>query len=291
MEENKNPENSVVTTEKKQLFYAEDLKIGVAAIKEKEIGNVKKREAYLFLKVDPRIVMDAMDKKFGEDNWDKETTIVSFGNNSKTCKCTIKVYKENDRVVSRSDYSSTALWAGPNEYKVMDSDAFRRTAMNFGIGRELYSFDNIVVEEFDDKGNKLLEIKEIDVIEDGFAVKKLICTDEFYVEQLKYEDGRIVALSIKTTSGKRVFCENRENTRLQGTIIDGNNNNPQLAEAKAVKVGFGSKADECLGNLEKYQLLWVFSNTKDAIVKQSCLIVAKANPETKHFFVSRGINL
>lgn len=272
-----------IDEEKKALFTAEQLKVGVASVNENEV--------HLFLKVDPRIIMDAMDEKFGPMNWDKETTIISFGQNSKSCKCVIRVRNKDGSETSRSDYSATAIWAGPNEYKVMDSDAFRRAAMNFGVGRELYSFDNIIVPVKDSKGQAYLNTVKVQEYVGDQLQEKLICTNEFYVEQLKYKDGKIVALAIKTTEGVTVFAENRENTRLQGTIVDGVTNIPGLKEARELKAGLGKNSDVTLGELNKEELLYVWSNTKDPEIKKACLVVAKGNPESKALFKSKGISI
>lgn len=269
----------------KTVFMAEDLQVGVASVTEKGIQ--------LFLKVDPRIIMNALDEKFGALGWTKESTILSF-NGQRTCKCTLSA-KADGEWISRSDYSSTALWAGGNEFKVMDSDALRRAAMNFGVGRELYSFENIIIPLQDSKGNPMVnttKIQETD-LNTGCVYEKTICIDQFYVEQLKYDkEGKtILALSIKTLDGKRVFSEDRENTRLQGTIVGEENDVPKLKDARNFKAGIGSLAEKTLGELTKEELLHVWGQTRDIKIKKGCLVVANGNPEVKKLFTDRGINL
>ena len=271
--------------ETKTVFNAEQLTIGV--------GAVTPEGVHLFLKVDPRLIMDALDEKFGPTGWKKESNILNF-NGQKTCKCIISVKDGESNWIDRSDYSATADWAGSNQFKVMDSDAFRRCAMNFGIGRELYSFDNIYVPLADSKGNPNVNVVTVDDVDfnTGVVSQKTICTDSFYIEQMKYdENGKIVALAIKTTEGKTVFVENREDKRLQGTIVDGENNIPGLSDARQMKAGIGSLTEKKLGELSKDELLYVWSNTRDAKIKKACLVVAKGNPETKHLFMSKGITL
>ena len=72
------------------------------------------------------------------------------------------------------------------------SDSFNRACFNWGIGRELYTAPFIWIKAEDTK------------IAQGRS-GKFQCNDSFYVEQILYEGKTIVALSIKSKAGKRVF--------------------------------------------------------------------------------------
>ena len=263
------------------LFRAEELTVGVAEVKENGVS--------LFLKADPRIVMDKLDEEFEPLGWSKKSEFITQ-NGRKFCVCTITVDK-NGKIISRDGTSASAEWAAGNEAKVMDSDAFRRAAMCFGIGRELYSFDCIFADAKDENGNDVLKIVATQN-ENGETYYR--CLSKFYVEQLKYsEEGKIVALSIKTTEGIRVFCENRELLYKQGTIIPNDELVTDREKAGEVLAGVGSSeiSTKKISELTKEELLYVWGNTKTPKTKEACITWAKSKPEFAKFFANNGVKL
>lgn len=270
-------------TKKAQPLLAEQITVGIAEI------NPANGTFEMYLRVDPRIIMDKLDEKFGPLGWKKESTLEDL-NGVKVMKCTLSVKDEAGNWISRDDHSGGAAWAESQESKVMDADALRRAAVQFGVGRELYTFKNIVTTLKDKSGNDVLRF---------FPVKNgdneiYRSTDELYVEQISYDKNyRIDALSIKNASlgNIRVFLEDRRNTSLQGTIINGENNLTPLDDAKKVLADVGTLKNKALGELTPEELVHVWEKTKSQDVKQAALRVAQTKIEAKVILSRMGVKI
>ena len=87
--------------------------------------------------VTSRAIMDRLDAVFGLDGWTDEYQ--SWGNNAQLCAITVRI---GDRFIKKWDGAeSTDI----ESVKGGLSNALKRTAVKFGIGRYLYSFDPIWV--------------------------------------------------------------------------------------------------------------------------------------------------
>ena len=87
--------------------------------------------------VTSRAIMDRLDAVFGLDGWEDEYQ--SWGNNAQLCAITVRI---GDRFIKKWDGAeSTDI----ESVKGGLSNALKRTAVKFGIGRYLYSFDSIWV--------------------------------------------------------------------------------------------------------------------------------------------------
>lgn len=87
--------------------------------------------------VTSRAIMDRLDAVFGLDGWEDEYQ--SWGNNAQLCAITVRI---GDRFIKKWDGAeSTDI----ESVKGGLSNALKRTAVKFGIGRYLYSFDPIWV--------------------------------------------------------------------------------------------------------------------------------------------------
>lgn len=99
---------------------------------EVRVGQVDKNKKWisLLLYQDSRVAMDLLDETVGKKNWqrmhlrDNKNCIISIWDNDKKCW----VQKEDTGVESFSD-----------KEKGLASDSFKRSAVNWGIGRSLYS--------------------------------------------------------------------------------------------------------------------------------------------------------
>lgn len=98
-----------------------------------------KYRALLLLYKNARVDMDMLDEKFGCLGWQREHT---FKNDKNYCK--VSVYDTDKQMwISKED---VGVESNTEETKGEASDAFKRACVNLGIGRELYSAPQIVVE-------------------------------------------------------------------------------------------------------------------------------------------------
>ena len=267
------------------MLKAEQINVGIANIDETK-GTFE-----LFLKVDPRVVMDELDRKFTSLGWKKETIIENI-EGKPVIKCTLSVKTQDGEWVSRDDHSGGAAWAESQEAKVMEADALRRAAVQFGIGRELYTFRNIVARLTDDKGNSVVNYFPIagsDPAKPTFGSK-----DRMYVEQIIYDENyNITALSSKNMDVQdaagncvRVYAEDRRNSYKQSTFCE-----KALSDARDVEGDIASLTGRKIGDLSAEEILYLWGNTKTPEVKKACVIVAKNTKEVKDLFKANGVKL
>lgn len=168
------------------------------------ISKVKTNGISLLLYKDARCDMNILDDTVGPENWQRTHELI---NGNLFCNVGINVgYRDSE---------STPVWVwkqdvGTESYaekeKGQASDSFKRACFNWGIGRELYTapFIWIPSDKCKIEPSGRIDSKGKDI---------LTCYDEFYVEQILYDDKRrIVALAIKNKKSRvRVFSvDNRE---------------------------------------------------------------------------------
>lgn len=104
--------------------------------------------------VTSRAIMDRLDEVFGLDGWSDEYK--PWGNNAQLCGITVRI---GDREITKWDGADSS---DIEAVKGGLSNALKRTAVKFGIGRYLYSFDPIWV-RCEVKGkNKFIAKEEFD---------------------------------------------------------------------------------------------------------------------------------
>lgn len=271
------------------LLRADQIGLGVVSVNEAMV--------VLYTKVDPRLVMKKLDEKFGPLGWKKETQItysptLPGGNFVKMGHCTLSVFdKDIGEWISRDDYGSPAAWAGETEDKVIASDCLKRAATNFGIARELYSFDNICCKTHDDQGNPVINIQMA-------ASGEYYTLDRFTCAQVKYDnEENIVAIAVKNEStGKMVFAENREKlVRANATIVPSKQEiSPvgELEQALEMVPDIGTKyMGMHLKDLRPHEILWLYSNTKSPEIKRACLVMARNIQQLKLIFAEGGVQV
>ena len=156
--------------------------------------------------VTSRAIMDRLDAVFGLDGWEDEYQ--SWGNNAQLCAITVRI---GDRFIKKWDGAeSTDI----ESVKGGLSNALKRTAVKFGIGRYLYSFDPIWIR---------CEIK---------GKTKVIAKDEFdttlatfYKKQLTKIYGADIAnkYSKNTINSGQAIQTNNTNSNFNGSISGYNN--------------------------------------------------------------------
>ena len=134
-------------------------------------AEVKGNKVTLLLYQDARCAMNILDETYGRFNWQKEY-YESKGN--LFCKVGVRD-TENGEWVWKSDTGSES---NIEAEKGLASDAFKRAAVAWGIGRELYTAPKIV----------------IDLTDKDYYNEKYCQT--FHLGSLEVTDGNITALTI-----------------------------------------------------------------------------------------------
>lgn len=154
-------------------------------------GGPQKKPNYgiLFLYIDARTAQQMLDDEFGPTNWKAEYHI---GQSSAICNLSVWDEKKKEWV-TRQDVGEGAGNSTADNTKTMVTDAFKRAAVAWGIGRELYlgpqvKFDTSYANVYENNG-------------------KWNCYDDFIVRGIDYDDrGNITALSIfDVSTGHSVF--------------------------------------------------------------------------------------
>lgn len=138
---------------------------------EVRIGNVAKDKTWitLLLYQNSRVAMDLLDEEVGKENWKRE-------HSRDNKNCTISIWdKEKEQWIGKED---TGVESFSDKEKGLASDSFKRAAVNWGIGRSLYSAPTIYLYGNSDqlKNNKY-SVKEIGYDDDD-KINKLIIEDK-----------------------------------------------------------------------------------------------------------------
>lgn len=198
--------------------------------------------------VTSRAIMDRLDAVFGLDGWTDEYQ--SWGDNAQLCAITVRI---GDRFIKKWDGAeSTDI----ESVKGGLSNALKRTAVKFGIGRYLYSFDPIWVR---------CEIK---------GKTKVIAKDEFdttlatfYKRQLTKIYGVDIAnkYSKNTINSVQTIQTNNASSNLNSSISRYNNSTSnwsnennnlkqvknQIVRSNSNRINVESKVDY-LGSMNKF---------------------------------------
>lgn len=132
----------------------------------------------LLLYQDARAAMDILDETVGPENWQKEYYEVK-GN----VYCRLGIHTESGWVWK----ADCGIESNVDAQKGEASDAFKRAAVNFGIGRELYSGPRI----------------KISCPDNYYKDERLIMS--FYVHNISYDGKRITAITIMDKFNNVVF--------------------------------------------------------------------------------------
>jgi hypothetical protein len=150
------------------------------------VGPTTSGAVSLLLYKDARVDMRLLDEHFGAMNWERTHEIID-GN----LYCTISVFDiEKRQWVSKQD---VGVESNTEKEKGQASDSFKRAAVNWGIGRELYSAPSIWVNLNQDEMNN----------------GKIKSSVKFYVKSIGYNDNReITSLVIVDKKGNVRFSMN-----------------------------------------------------------------------------------
>lgn len=139
------------------------------------VGSVSKAGITLLLYQDARAAMNVLDETIGPMNWQNEYS-------RENRNCTISIWDDNKKQwISKED---TGTESYSEKEKGLASDSFKRAAVRWGIGRELYTAPFIFISvptEYDGKRWQLTNRN------DGFG---------YSVREIGYRDGKITTLVI-----------------------------------------------------------------------------------------------
>jgi len=195
---------------------------------EVRVGNVAKDKSWISLLLfqNSRIAMDLLDEYVGKENWKRE-------HSRDNKNCTISIWdNEKQQWVGKED---TGVESQAEKEKGLASDSFKRSAVNWGIGRSLYSAPNIFLYGNSD------ELKH----------------DKYSVKEIKYDDkDKITDLIIINKSGETVFTYPKKNKT--------NSNNKNIVQTTDKKAP-SNKVVNVLKTEQLRELLQVANNRSDVL--------------------------
>ena len=155
------------------------------------VNQINEKGLTLLLYKDARVDMDILDETVGCMNWKKEYT-------RDNRNCIVSIWDEEKKEwISKED---TGTESNNEAEKGLASDSFKRTCVNWGIGRELYTAPFIYIPT--DKPKSGLDVAIVYKNDKG----KWATKDSFRVETIHYNKNReIDGISIKNSHNKRVF--------------------------------------------------------------------------------------
>jgi len=153
-----------------------------------EAKNGKPAKLIVVPYITNRSVMERFDEQFGWANWSNEIKEIDGG-----FLCTITVTLPSGQVISKTDGASrTAI----EPVKGGISDAMKRAAVQFGLGRGLYNFPKVFVEAegkyIPEWANRLLDAL-VDSINSGKPQRDVIVLKEDHVRQLQRPQPQVRA--------------------------------------------------------------------------------------------------
>jgi hypothetical protein len=122
----RNPEIQAITTALAEPFDPQDVKF--------KPQMVKNNRCLAMAYIDARLIQDRLDEVLGVENWQDSYKILPDG--SVICRLRLKL---GDRWITKTDVGSPSEQPdGGDRMKAAFSDALKRAAVKFGIGRYLY---------------------------------------------------------------------------------------------------------------------------------------------------------
>lgn len=130
-----------------------DIKYRVGSFKETDTKSF----ATFLIYIDARTACDGLDEKYGEDGWEFNWKLVD--GHTYAIRGEMKAYTDvGERIRSDVGYPQSAkVKKGVNDTEMLKdaiSDALKRCAVQFGVGRELYSAPFLYTEEINTFGTK-----------------------------------------------------------------------------------------------------------------------------------------
>ena len=156
---------------------------------EVRIGTLNEKGATLLLYKDARADMDILDETVGAENWQRR----HYRDNA---NCIVSIW--DDKKQQWIEKEDTGTESNTEKEKGLASDSFKRSCVNWGIGRKLYTAPFIWVSA--DKMELIPTDKK-----DKYGKTVYMTYDKFYVLEIGYGEKTITDLEIYNKKGVRVF--------------------------------------------------------------------------------------
>lgn len=212
------------------------------------VARVKTNGVALLLYKDARCDMNILDESVGSMNWQRH-------HNRDNANCIVSIWDDEKKCwIEKED---TGTESNTEAVKGLASDSFKRACFNWGIGRELYTAPFIWIKreyyDGDDNGKP---------------------RDDFSVADIVIENKRIVGLSIRNNSSKKIVYT-YGNTTMKKSQADSSparqtQTEQQPAEKKSVSPDLISIGAE----LKKYCLQFGY-NLKDIVKERNLTAESK----------------
>ena len=183
------------------------------------VSQIDKSWLTLLLYKDARVDMDILDETMGVMGWKKDYQLIDG-----QLFCTISIWdSEKNQWISKQDVGVESF---SQEEKGRASDAQKRSAVCFGIGRELYTAPSIFITPRKDMGKNTRKKDENgeDIHEDEFFEKgngKYDTKTRFWVEYIDYNEEReIQDLIIRDNKNHIRFSQLTKETEKKLSKID-----------------------------------------------------------------------
>ena len=239
------------------------------------VGRVISTEKFngcsLLLYKDARVDMNILDETVGAMNWQRRHT-------RENANCEIGIYdSEKKEWVWKED---TGTESNTEAEKGLASDSFKRAGVNWGIGRELYSAKNIMVQcELDNKKVKngiAWFVKEIEYADN--EISKLVICETNYGKNEKV----VYSMGVKQEEKPKTTLASHENKKVE-QVVKQEENKPQdkhfKEEPKLMSVEearqFGVKVNGkeiLVKNMTESQLVGLKDYEKNPMLAIACRI-------------------
>ena len=141
------------------------------------IQSVKPNGLVLLLYKDARCDQNILDETVGELNWQRH-------HSRDNANCIVSIWDESKKQWIEKEDTGTESYT--EKEKGLASDSFKRACFNWGIGRELYTAPFIWISNSD------------------CTIKDGKCFDRFAVQDIQYDNKKIIGLTIVNTKLNRV---------------------------------------------------------------------------------------
>ena len=155
---------------------------------EVRIGTVKRNGVTLLLYKNARVDQNLLDETVGAESWQKKYEVI---NGNLFCSIGVRVFHEDTQEHEWIWKQDVGVESYTEKEKGQASDAFKRAAFCWGIGRELYTAPFIWISS--------------DKCKIDTQNNKVTCYEKFKLKSMQVENGRITALSIVNERGIEVY--------------------------------------------------------------------------------------
>lgn len=232
---------------------------------EVRVSNITSSGVSLLIYKDARVDQNMLDATVGRMNWTNSYEVI---NNN--LFCTIRIWdNEKKDWVSKSN---VGIESAAQKEKGEASDAFKRAAFNWGLGRELYTAPFIWI-----------PAEKCEIVKDDKG--RLKCKTSFKVSEIEYDNFRKISYLVISSTEKVVFTygtPKSKNSNASSSLLHDNVSSEMDLDfafdtvvTKGLDKGKTLKEVYELNNARR--IFWVAINDDNDIVKQAAKVIIKSN--------------